>query len=208
MTITTTGIIITNTRIGECLQTRSGKRVYPLDPRQDEIDGNDIAHALSHICRFAGHVRIFHSVAFHSVLVSELVATFHPGLALAAMYHDAAEAYIADIPRPVKRGLRTIRSQHAFGTCTETMEQTEERLLRCIFAALSIPWPDEAGWKLIYHADDAVLRAEAEQLMPAAEWTKQLPEPPSFLCIGYLAPEDARRRFTARASQLIARKAA
>jgi uncharacterized protein len=202
---------LTNSRSGATisfggwLMTHSGKHVHPLDPRPDEIDADDIAHALSHLCRFAGHCRRFHSVAFHSVLVSEMVGTFHPRLALAALYHDAAEAYIADIPRPVKHGLRSITQRQPF---VEDIAAMETRLLRCIFDALAIPWPAPAEWDIISLADDAILRAEAEQLMPEAAWASGLPEPPAFLSIGHMNPDESRACFAGRAAMLRARTAA
>ncbi|MFM2054827.1 MAG: putative protein yfdR, partial [Pseudomonadota bacterium] len=98
-------IITTPQRVGDWMTTNSGKRVYPLDPDPADFDLGDIAISLSNLCRFAGHTRIFHSVASHALLVSQLVAPLHPGLALAALHHDDAEAFISDIPRPVKRHL-------------------------------------------------------------------------------------------------------
>src|ERR1035437_1784040 len=88
---------------GDWMQVYSGARFYPLDPRPDEIDAADIAHALSLLCRYGGHVDRFYSVAEHCVLMSRAVA---PENALAALLHDATEAYVVDVPRPLKRCLR------------------------------------------------------------------------------------------------------
>ena len=79
--------------------TYTGKEFYPLDPNPADIDIKDIAHALSNCCRFAGHIKSFYSVAQHSVIVSELC---EPENALAGLLHDASEAYLSDIARPVK----------------------------------------------------------------------------------------------------------
>lgn len=92
---------------GDWMQTHSGRRFYPLDPRADEIASADIAHALSLLCRYAGHVDRFYSVAEHCVLLSEWVA---PENALAALLHDATEAYVVDVPRPLKRYLAEYRA--------------------------------------------------------------------------------------------------
>ena len=70
------------------------------DPKIDQIEIVDVAHALSNICRFGGHTERFYSVAEHSVLCSELVA---PKFALSALLHDAHEAYVLDVPTPLKR---------------------------------------------------------------------------------------------------------
>lgn len=84
---------------GDWMQTNSGRRFYPLDPQPHEIDREDIAHALSLLCRYGGHVDRFYSVAEHCVLMSQAVAPEH---ALAALLHDATEAYVVDVPRPLK----------------------------------------------------------------------------------------------------------
>lgn len=93
---------MTASRKGGCLQTRSGVAYYPLDPRWYEVQIADIAHSLSNICRFNGHCNDFYSVAEHSVLVSQCVPPEHQ---LAALLHDATEAYCCDIPTPLKRDL-------------------------------------------------------------------------------------------------------
>jgi uncharacterized protein len=89
-------------RIGDWLQTYSGKCFWPLDPRPEEVDIYDIAHSLSMTCRYSGHCKEFYSVAEHSILLSRVVS---PQNAMWALLHDAAEAYSSDIPRPLKKSL-------------------------------------------------------------------------------------------------------
>lgn len=81
------------------MQLRSGLAYWPQDPRPHEVLIDDIAHALGMICRYGGHCRRFYSVAEHSVHVSRIVPKEH---ALVGLLHDATEAYLIDLPRPVK----------------------------------------------------------------------------------------------------------
>jgi 5'-deoxynucleotidase YfbR-like HD superfamily hydrolase len=89
---------------GPFIQTLSGRRVNPLDAAPEDIDPSDIARALAHICRFGGHSKAFYSVAQHSAIVCDLLeergAT--PDELMAALLHDAAEAYLGDLPHPLK----------------------------------------------------------------------------------------------------------
>jgi hypothetical protein len=81
------------------ITTFSGMRFWPLIPNPADIRIEDIAHALSNQCRFAGHSREFYSVAEHSVRVSQHC---RPEDALWGLLHDASEAYLSDVPAPLK----------------------------------------------------------------------------------------------------------
>ena len=81
------------------ITTHSGVRFWPLLPNPDDIWIDDIAHALSNQCRFAGHTCVFYSVAEHSVRVSQLC---RPEDALWGLLHDASEAFLSDVPAPLK----------------------------------------------------------------------------------------------------------
>lgn len=94
--------------MSDWIQTYTGRAFYPLDPRPDNIDPIDIAHALSMLCRYGGHSHRFFSVAEHCVLMSYAVA---PENALWALLHDAAEGLgMVDLPRPVKRAIPLYRA--------------------------------------------------------------------------------------------------
>jgi hypothetical protein len=147
---------------GDWMQTFTGRRFYPLDPRSDEIDPADIAHALAHLCRYGGHVDRFYSVAEHCVLMSEWV---EPQYALAALLHDATEAFVVDVPRPLKRQLPGYR-------------EIEDRLWGVIAIKYGL---DLALPAQVKEADDRILLTERNALMSRAEtwWQdgKMLPLP-------------------------------
>lgn len=82
------------------LTTVSLHKVNLNAPAANVISVEDIAHALSHICRFNGHIQQFYSVAEHCVLLSKMVPEEY---ALAALMHDAAEAYTGDLTRPMRQ---------------------------------------------------------------------------------------------------------
>jgi uncharacterized protein len=138
---------------GDWMQTFTGRRFYPLDPRPDEIDPADIAHALSLLCRYGGHVDRFYSVAEHCLLMSQAVAPEH---ALAALLHDATEAYVCDVPRPLKRQLARYR-------------EIEEQVWYAIAYRyrLDVDLPAE-----VKEADNRILLTERAALLSRAEiWT-------------------------------------
>lgn len=143
--------------VQDWVQTASGRPFWPLDPRIEDVRIEDIAHALAHLCRFNGHVREFYSVAQHSVLVSEYLAHDHPDLALLGLIHDAQEAYLCDIPSPLKR-LSAFAAYPA----------AEQRLQVMICKAFGVRVPTEAEAKALALVDRRVLRTEQRDLMPAA----------------------------------------
>ena len=91
---------------GDWMQTYTGQQFYPLAPRAEDVDLLDIAHALGMLCRYNGHTQRFYSVAEHCVLMSQAVAPEH---ALWALLHDATEAYVGDMIRPLKLNMPDYR---------------------------------------------------------------------------------------------------
>ncbi len=90
------------------MQTHSGIAFDLLEPTPEMVNLYDIAHALSMLCRYAGHVRVHYSVAQHSCLIHDWLTSKrpkHPMIALGGLMHDGAEAYMCDIPAPVKHAL-------------------------------------------------------------------------------------------------------
>lgn len=90
-------------RRGDWMITFTGRRFWPLDPRREEVSFLDIAHGLSMTCRYGGHTRCFYSVAEHCVhLADHFRRENRDDLARYALLHDASEAYIGDVIRPLK----------------------------------------------------------------------------------------------------------
>jgi hypothetical protein len=139
------------TRSGDWIQTYTGKRFWPFDPRPEEIHILDIAHALSNLCRFGGHCEPFYSVGEHSVRGSYLVPD---ELALWMLLHDSAEAYLLDVPRPIKQFPPFLR---VYGPAERAvMFQVARR-----FALVPLaPEPALVKW-----ADGVMLRTEHRDLM-------------------------------------------
>jgi len=93
-------------RRGNWMQTSTGRPFWPLDPRPEDFDILDVAHALGNLCRFGGHCRSFYSVDQHSVIVANAILHHGRGtraLAFEGLLHDAAEAYIGDVIWPLKQ---------------------------------------------------------------------------------------------------------
>lgn len=129
------------------LRTYSGVTIADLTKvSPEDIRTEDIAHGLANVCRFSGQTPHFYSVAAHSILVSEWIEQ-HGGTpleALCGLFHDASEAYIADLPSPAKR------------LCPD-YKRLEERFMQAISIALALPYPPPA---IVKDADRAVLMAE------------------------------------------------
>jgi hypothetical protein len=87
------------------MQTIGGKAFFPCDPRPIDITIEDIAYALSHVCRFGGHCTEFYSVAEHSVRVAQAIKVSGgtQDEIFAGLMHDAAEAYVGDMVWPLKQ---------------------------------------------------------------------------------------------------------
>jgi uncharacterized protein len=164
------------TRVGNWMQTATGGEFYPLDPRADEINIYDIAASLSKQCRYAGHCLAFYSVAEHCVLM----ARGAPGdLQLTALMHDASEAYLVDVPRPVKASLPNYDTIEAF-------------LMMRIAERFGFAWPLPAEVK---RRDNAILHDEMLQVMttPPRDWG--LTEPPLGVMVRFWTPNQAEDEF-------------
>ena len=142
---------------GQTIMTRSGVDIDPFNSDGVVFNIEDIAHALSNICRFGGHSISFYSVAQHSYRCSLLVSDEY---ALQALMHDATEAFITDVPTPIKRRLfaESNRGQNDI----ETLNEKEDRLMENIFKQYNIPFPLN---KEVKKADSTMLNVEAYELI-------------------------------------------
>lgn len=165
-------------RVGDWMQTATGRMFWPLDPRPDEIDVRDIAHALANMCRYGGHCLRFYSVAEHSVLMARAVSKEHR---MWALMHDASEAYIVDVPRPLKRFLAGYK-----------VAETGVMQAVCLKFGLPFEMPDE-----VKAADEAILFAECAQNMapPPKPWAGQVA--PLDVALQFWTPDEAREQFIA-----------
>jgi hypothetical protein len=186
------------------IETASGLRYNFENPQAETILLEDIAHALSNMCRFAGHIRRFNSVAEHSVLVSRIVEALSKGMEFrdgqdrqgilqAALLHDAHEAYIWDAPSPIK----------------PLLGDTFKRLSRIADEGIAAKFLKE-GYSadtfkdtLIKRADHIALVVEARALLPVGptddEWE---PLPVGVQWDGGLTSYEAKTLFLQRAKEL------
>lgn len=141
------------------VQTYTGRKFVLSKPLSGDIGIEDIAHSLAYQCRFAGHCREFYSIAEHSVRAAQLV---RHSLRKQALLHDAAEAYIGDITRPMKRLIPAIVDLER-----EIWAKIAERF------DIKVELDEE-----VRYADNVMLATEARDLMtPPPEPWESLPEP-------------------------------
>lgn len=134
------------------IMTASGNYFNFEDPDPDSFSIEDIAYALSNTCRYGGHCKPFYSVAQHCVYVSHHVPA---GFALHALLHDAQEAFVGDIPSPLKRMLPEFKIIE---------KRCEEAVMRKFNVHDSIE-----SYTRVKEADLIALRSEREVLLPKGE---------------------------------------
>jgi hypothetical protein len=180
--------------------TYTNKRFRPFDPRPEDVDIEDIAHSLAHQCRFNGHCGMYYSVAEHSLLVASNVA---PEFALWGLMHDAAEAYISDIVRPIKARLFVFCGEE-WGDGEPDYSQirvSESRILRVIARKFGLVWPMPTE---VETADLRALATERDNLFDEdqPEWTDLAGVTPYDTLLACMTPRNARWHFLERFSQL------
>lgn len=167
------------------IQTHSGRRFNPTKPNPEAIVIQDIAHSLSMQCRFSGHCKKFYSVAQHSVLVSYICDSKD---ALWGLLHDASEAYLVDVPRPVKRS-----------GMIEGYLAMEKVMQAAVCKRFGLPV--EEPWS-VKKADTQLLSTEARDLMSPLHSDWQEIEPPLPFLIEAWGPDKAKDMFMKRFFEL------
>ena len=159
---------------------RSGAWFDFCAPADSEFTIDDIAHGLANICRYSGQCNGFYSVAEHSLLVSETAT----GYELEALMHDAAEAFLGDITRPLKQMLPEYK-------------RIEGEVERAIFSRFGIQTPIPREVK---QADLRVLAAEQRQIMPRGtdDWLRGQDVVPAPIVVRNLPPVEAKRAWLER----------
>lgn len=166
-------------RKGSWMQTYCGIAFWPLDPHEDEILLEDIAHALSLQCRFSGMTRSFYSVAQHSILAArELPQEFRPW----GLLHDASEAYLHDMIRPIK-------DHSSLGV---EYKKVEYRLMSVICKRFGLP---EGQPECVSYVDLRLLMTEARDVLGPTriDWRPQV-EPFDWK-IDPWSPAESEERF-------------
>lgn len=190
-----------NDRIGDWIQSYSGRQWFPLDPRPEDFSLEDIAHSLAIINRYAGHTREPLSVAQHSVMASQIIA---PECAAWGLFHDAAETVIGDMARPWKRMLAVKRPSPHYNDYW-TVKHVEHKILDAIGERFGLPPLTPAIEQEIERADITLLATERRDLMnPSAHrWHESIEKAtPMATRIHPVSWRDAKTLFLWRAEQL------
>lgn len=139
------------------IQTYTGRCFDPFAPDPDQINIVDIAWGLSMKCRYNGACLRYYSVAEHSVVMSRWFATMRSCIELQryALLHDANEAYLPDIPRPIKRHPSLIN-----------WRAIEDGVDKVVFERFGLAWPAPPE---IGEADGRIIFDERPQVMRGSE---------------------------------------
>ncbi len=182
------------------IQTYTGKAFDLLDPKPEQVDVRDIAHALSLLCRFTGHCERFYSVAQHSCMVARIArdlwraehdAECPRPVLLRALLHDAAEAYVGDVSTPLKRAIRGEGQLSEYDVVTHRIEQVIEAALiprAAVLVPRGIVDLNAHVQEIVKRADLIALATEHAALFdsPPRPWGAYLPPPGGYLVIAPL----------------------
>lgn len=164
-------------RNGDFMQTFTGRKFWPMDARANEVCIRDIAHSLSLQCRYAGHCRRFYSVAEHCVHIASWLVGVAPEAALFGLLHDASEAYLIDVPRPVKPFLSGYRD-------------AEAKVMAAVCQRFGLPLEMPAA---VHEADERIIADELVNLV-RMQWHARHTDGLG-VTLQYWSPEEAEAQF-------------
>jgi 5'-nucleotidase len=174
------------------ITTYTGKAFYHLNPQPEQICIEDIAHALSMICRWTGHTKYHYSVAQHSVYVSYLVPFSD---AKKGLLHDSPEAYLGDMNRPLKH------YTEAGVVYTRIEESVEHAIFEKFGLTPGIPESVKvADTQMLYTEKDQLINPATSTMYEAGKWGSS--EKRANLRIVKWSPEEAERMFLDRFKEL------
>ncbi len=147
----------------DTMNTYSGNCFHPMKIKKEDINLIDISHALSLICRGGGHVQYFYSVGQHSINCAKEAEArgFSKRLVLACLLHDASEAYISDVIRPVKKHLSNYK-------------EIEHKIQQAILECFHLPDLTEEECAVVKWIDNIMLEHELKELLLVED--RELPE--------------------------------
>lgn len=172
--------------------SKNNRKLSLLNYSVEDVDIDEIAHALANTCRFGGHCKRYYSVAEHCVIMSEIMEEefAHTGLMLAALLHDASEYMLTDVPKPFK------------GLMPE-YEKYEDKIMSVIEEKFDVNCRSE----VIKQVDKEMVISEAKALFDTPEWIETWPyQPIEDFESKYLAchePDAAYFSFMSRFRELI-----
>lgn len=190
------------------MQTFTGRHIYPLSTKPQDFVIEDIAHALSMICRFNGQSRVFYSVGEHSVLLAEFCEqkNYEPELSLWALMHDAAEAYLGDVIRPIKQNAM-FTGESDTGSWSMSFHGVESLLITRIFEALGLTehLQNMGHIQSVKMLDSRILVDESMELMgEVKDWGELQDYQPLGVSISGLPPFMVEQRFLSAYNRLLA----
>ena len=179
--------MIVEERKGPWMQGYSGRSLWPLDLREEDICPFEIAHSISMQCRYGGHCIRFLSVAEHCCLMSDVAPK---GVKLTALMHDAGETYLSDVPKPLKPSLLNYYD-------------IERSIDRPIARKYGLVWDEHEGWSpIVQELDVRILLDERNQNMgpsprpPGDGWPDHVE--PLGVTLQYWTPEEAEKEWLDR----------
>ena len=175
-------------RVGNWMHTSLGNKFFPADPRPEEVFIEDIANGLALDCRFAGQgdVERYYSVAEHCLLMAQYAwnCGWPAKALLATLLHDAAEAYLNDLPRAVKQ---------AVGEGYITIEKCLQYVIECKFEIGS----EADEWRAqIKDLDRCIVPVEKAAIMTYPQpWAHDRFAPLQGIIVKCWQPPEAKERF-------------